>query len=178
MQFFSLFIDDDVIQMLVNRTNEHANKIITTKEAAGNLTLGLRWRNWRPVNPQEMRAVLAIMLNMGIIHCPDIESYWKKSSFSCRDRFETIFWTLHIKTILTRRRLDKIRPLLDRVLATSQGVFSPGREVSVDETMVGFKGVVGFQQYCPPKLTKWGLKSFVLADSATGCSKHHSVHWR
>ena len=115
-----------------------------------------------------MRAVLAIMLNTRIIHCPDIESYWKKS-WECnipffhdvfpRDRFEAIFWTLHIKTISTRRRLDKIRPLLDRVLATSQGVFSPGREVSVDETMVGFKGVVGFRQYCPLKPTKLILRS-------------------
>ena len=34
--------------------------------------------------------------------------------------------------------------------------------------MVGFKGVVGFRQYCQLKPTKWGLKSFVLADSETG----------
>ena len=34
--------------------------------------------------------------------------------------------------------------------------------------MVGFKGRVGFCQYCPLKPIKWGLKSFVLADSATG----------
>ena len=27
---------------------------------------------------------------------------------------------------------------------------------------------VGFRQYCPLKPIKWGLKSFVLADSATG----------
>ena len=32
----------------------------------------------------------------------------------------------------------------------------------------GFKGRVGFRQYCPLKPTKWGLKSFVLADSDTG----------
>ena len=34
--------------------------------------------------------------------------------------------------------------------------------------MVGFKGRVGFRQYCPLKPIKWGLKSFVLADSDTG----------
>ena len=33
---------------------------------------------------------------------------------------------------------------------------------------MGFKGVVGFRQYCPLKPSKWGLKSFVLADSETG----------
>ena len=34
--------------------------------------------------------------------------------------------------------------------------------------MIGFKGRVGFCQYCPLKPTKWGLKAFVLTDSATG----------
>ena len=50
-----------------------------------------------------------------------------------------------------------------------QAKLRPGREISIEETMVGFKGVVGFRQYCPLKPTKWGLKSFVLADSVTGC---------
>ena len=34
--------------------------------------------------------------------------------------------------------------------------------------MIGFKGRVGFCQYFPMKPTKWGLKAFVLTDSATG----------
>ncbi len=34
--------------------------------------------------------------------------------------------------------------------------------------MVGFKGRVAFKQYCPLKLTKHGLKAFVLCDSKTG----------
>lgn len=75
---------------------------------------------------------------------------------------------LHLPEQTTTRRIDKVRPLLDRLLATFQSVFYPGRDVSVDETMVGFKGRVGFRQYCPLKPTKWGLKSFVLADSETG----------
>ena len=64
----------------------------------------------------------------------------------------------------TTRRVDKIKPLLDRLLATFQSAFYPGCDVAVDETMVGFKGRVGFRQYCPLKPTKWGL---VLSDSAT-----------
>jgi len=40
--------------------------------------------------------------------------------------------------------------------------------VSVDETMIGFKGRLGFIQYMPKKPTKWGLKAFVLSDAHTG----------
>ena len=75
---------------------------------------------------------------------------------------------LHLPEQTMTRRVDKVRPLLDRLLATFQSVFYPGCDVAVDETMVGFKGRVGFRQYCPLKPTKWGLKSFVLADSDTG----------
>ena len=104
---------DEIIQMLVDGTNEHAQMIITAKEAAGELTPGSRWRRWRSANPQEMKAVLAIMLNMGIIHCPDIQSYWKTCNIAFFHdvlRFEAIYWSLHIKTVSTRQRLDKIRP--------------------------------------------------------------------
>ena len=78
---------------------------------------------------------------------------------------------LHLRedTTLTRlRRIDKVKPPLDQLLTTFQSVFYPGHEISMDETMVGFKRRVGFCQYCPLKPIKWGLKSFVLADSATG----------
>ena len=58
--------------------------------------------------------------------------------------------------------------LLDHIRSKSQAAFLPGKEVAVDETMVGFRGRVSFKQYCPKKPTKYGLKFFVLADSATG----------
>ena len=171
-----MFFDDNVIQMLVDGTNLHVADLIARKT---NLTPRSRWRKWRPVNLQEMKAVLAIIINMGIIHQPDIPSYWKTSWESNipffhdvmpRDRFENIYWGLHIVPSSTTptRRINKIRPLLDTLLPAFQAALRPGREIAIDETMVGFKGVVGFRQYCPLKPTKWGLKSFVLADSKTG----------
>ena len=162
--------------MLVDGTNLHVADLIARKT---NLTPRSRWRKWRPVNLQEMKAVLAIIINMAIIHQPDIPSYWKTSWESNipffhdvmpRDRFENIYWGLHIVPSSTTptRRTNKIRPLLDTLLPAFQAALRPGREIAIDETMVGFKGVVGFRQYCPLKPTKWGLKSFVLADSKTG----------
>ena len=68
----------------------------------------------------------------------------------------------------TARRVDRIKRLLNHLLVLFQSAYYPAFEVSVDKTMVGFKGRVGFLQYCPLKPTKWGLKAFVLADSRTG----------
>ena len=46
--------------------------------------------------------------------------------------------------------------------------YYPGRELAVDETMVGFRGRFAAKQYMPNKPTKWGIKCFTLADSANG----------
>ena len=117
---------------------------------------------------------------MGILHCPEREGYWKTSrecyityipffhDVLSRNRFEEIFWMLHIpEKVLPTNRIDKVSPLLDH-LARFQSLYNPNHELSIDETMIDFKGRVSFIQYCPLKPTKWGLKAFVLADSETG----------
>ena len=62
----------------------------------------------------------------------------------------------------------KIRPLLSPLLANFKAAYTLHRELSIDEAMVGFKGRLCFIQYLPKKPTKWGIKAYVLADSATG----------
>ena len=64
--------------------------------------------------------------------------------------------------------IDKVKPFLHTLITTFQSIFYPGCEVSIDETMIGFKGIVIFLQYCPKKPTKQGLKAYVLAGSETG----------
>ena len=63
--------------------------------------------------------------------------------------------------------LFKLRPFLDPLLKSFQKAYHPGREVSIDESMIGFKGRLSFLQYMPKKPTKWGMKAFVLADRKT-----------
>ena len=179
-EFFRYFFDDTLLQMVIDGTNEYAERRIAEKERAGKLKEKSRWRKWKNVTMDEIKKVLAIVVNMGIIGCPDLEGYWRVSWESNipffgdvlpRNRFEEIFWMLHLplptNTTLTTR-LDKVESLLKYLLVRFQSAFYPACELSVDETMIGFKGRVGFRQYCPLKPTKWGLKAFVLADSATG----------
>ncbi len=64
--------------------------------------------------------------------------------------------------------LHKIRLFLDKILDNFLSSFQLGREVSLDESMIGFKGRLGFVQYMPIKPTKWGLKAFIVSDSVTG----------
>ena len=164
--------------MIIAGTNTYAEQKIEGLRRSGRLTRGSWWNHWRPVTTDEMRAVMAIIINMGIMSIPVLEAYWK-TSWECyipffhdvmgRNRFQEIFWNLHIpQPAGSTRRVDKVGMLLDHIRTKSQAAFYPGKEVAVDETMVGFRGRVSFKQYCPKKPTKYGLKFFVLADSASG----------
>ena len=61
LDFFSLFFDDSIVQMLVDGTNTFAEK-----DRAGKLTPNSRWRKCRKVTANEMKGVLAVIINMGI----------------------------------------------------------------------------------------------------------------
>ena len=62
----------------------------------------------------------------------------------------------------------KLRPFLTPLIEHFQSAYTLHCEVSVDESMIGFKGRLGFIQYMPKKPTKWGIKAFVLSDAETG----------
>ena len=49
-----------------------------------------------------------------------------------------------------------------------QGAWHLGREVSVDETIIGFKGKSSLITYNPQKPHKWGLTVWSLADPTSG----------
>ena len=99
-----------------------------------------------------------------------------------RDRFCLLLRFLHLNDI--RKYIPKgqvghdpqykIRPFLEPLLRNLKLSYTPGCEISIDESMIGFKGHIGFLQYAPKKPTKWGLKVFVLADNRTG----YACNWK
>ena len=44
----------------------------------------------------------------------------------------------------------------------------PGKEVSIDEAMIPFKGCSSLKQYLPMKTIKQGIKVWALADANNG----------
>ena len=49
-----------------------------------------------------------------------------------------------------------------------RSLYQPSKNISIDDTIVGFQSRFGAIQYVPQKPTKWGMKAFLLADSANG----------
>ena len=101
-----------------------------------------------------------------------------------RDRFSLILKFLHLNDKNGQIEkgnpgydpLYKLRPLLTSLLRNFQANYNPGRELSLDEAMVSFKGRVWFIQYMPKKPNKWGLKAYSLADSKTGYTYNWNLY--
>ena len=81
-----------------------------------------------------------------------------------------IFRLLHVcdpSLPSTAPKGSKVKPLLDLLCPRFASLFSPGREIAVDEA-ISFKGRVSFKQYVKGTPTPWGIKAYTLADSQTG----------
>ena len=112
-------------------------------------------------------------------------SYWSKlwpfannnfSSVMSSRRFELLMRFLHLNNSNAQPRrgepgydkLYKVRPFLDIVLENFKSCYQPFQHISIDESMISFKGRLCFVQYLPNKPHKWGIKAWVLADSTNG----------
>ena len=49
-----------------------------------------------------------------------------------------------------------------------QSKFTPGLQIAIDESVISFRGRVGFLQYVKGKPNQWGIKAFILADIVSG----------
>ena len=160
--------------------HKYAEERIQQLEAQGRITRWSRFAKWTVVTLTELMAFLAIVLNVGIIHLPELEDYWQ-TSWVCsvpffdrvlpRDRFELIFWVLHVchsNTGSPMKKIDKVNTFFNMLLSKFRTSYDVGRNIAIDETMVGFCGRFAAKQYMPKKPTKWGIKAFTMADSATG----------
>ena len=172
-----------MLEVVVEQTNVFAQCLLTFMT----LTHRSRVQQWErsPHDLVELKKFLAMTIIMGLINYPCTEDCWITSwpfatvTFSSilkRDRFSLIMKFLHLNDSTKyvpkgQPRYDalyKLHPFLDPLIANFKAGFTLGREVSVDEAIIGFKGQLWFIQYIPKKPTKWGMKAFVLTNIVTG----------
>ena len=65
-------------------------------------------------------------------------------------------------------KTTKIKPIFEYFVSRFQKLFTPYRDISIDEPMLLWKGRLSWKQYIPRKRSSFGLKSFVLCAAKTG----------
>ncbi|XP_064618404.1 piggyBac transposable element-derived protein 4-like [Liolophura sinensis] len=148
-----------------------------------------RLRSWKDTDNKEVYTFIGILLNMGIVQLPSVQSYWSTEWTSHvpffakamnRDRFLLLYHTmLHVCSTDPnhRTRGDKIQPLVTKLVNKFQHYFVPYKNISADESMIGFKGRVIFRQYVPKKPVKWGILARTLADGETGYMCNINIYY-
>ena len=73
-------------------------------------------------------------------------------------------------------KLYKLRPLIDHLKSTCPRLYNPSRNISIDESMIGYKGRSSMKQYMPMKPTKRGFKVWACCCSETGYLLNFDVY--
>ena len=151
-----------------------------------------RYTTWRKVTTDDIQALLGFPILMGIVQLPSLDDYWKKDPLLhytpiadriSRDRFRELSCYLHFATLVARGspgydRLRKVRPIINHFSAKFAEIYSPGKNVAVDEAMIKFQGCSSLKQFMPQKPIKRGIKVWVLGDSSNGYFTKFEVYCR
>ena len=98
-----------------------------------------------------------------------------------RDKFDQLWRYLHLQDNESRPqtpdKLWKMRWFVEYLAERFRTIYTPKTAVSIDESMVKFKGRLSFRQYLPAKPIKWGIKIWALCEPSTGyaCDDLQSV---
>ena len=146
-ELFSLFLGDEVIDLIVKETNLYATQCLAETTETWSTTAA------------EIKAYIGFHILMGINRLPEVRDYWAKddklhyspiSSRISRNRFEAITKYIHFadNSSLPSRgepgydRLQKVQPIITAVRQRCASVYQPNAQNSVDEAMIPFKGTV------------------------------------
>ena len=115
---------------------------------------------------------------------PRFESYWQGAGNNFiahtpgfkeameRDRFIALWGFLQLvdqtdKEVDKSDKIDKVRPMLDRILPLFRHYYSPHQQLSLDKGMIPTKNRLAIKQYIRNKPSRWGIKSFLLCEAKT-----------
>lgn len=171
-EFFSLFIDKRIIDSVLVETNRFAEQT------------GQDDSLWRPVTEAELFVFFAMKMLGGIVKMPEEEMNWSHDELLERpifrqlmtmERYSKIKQYLHFVDNETHDAQTHPNPKLYKIydvfmtLCENFGkYYTPRQDVCIDESLMLFKGRLGWVQYIPLKRRRFGVKYFMLCESKTG----------
>ena len=179
LQCFQKFIDEDMWKLFAEQTNIYARQFL----ANHNLKPRSRAKSWVDTNPTEMKTLIGLIILQGIVHKPQIEMYFSKrkcietpyfSQIMTEKRFRLLLKFLHFADNSKfypdqpHKKLYKIQQILDHLKSKFSSVYTPEQNICVDESLLLWKGRLGWVQYIPSKRSRFGVKIYKLCESSTG----------
>ncbi|XP_036210840.1 piggyBac transposable element-derived protein 5 isoform X2 [Myotis myotis] len=138
MDFFQLFVPDNMLKNMVVQTNLYARKFQERFGSDG---------AWADVTLAEMKAFLGYMVSTSISHCESVLSIWSGGFYSNRGlagvmsqaRFEKILKYFHVVAFRSSQAthgLYKVQPFLDALQSSFDAAFRPSQTQVLHEPLI------------------------------------------
>lgn len=180
LQYFELFFDDTLMDMIALETNRYAQ----SNTSGFRRIVPYRQREWIPTTKNELRVFFAIIILQSLIKKPSHWLYWTKRSiletpFFGRvisyKRFCQLKQNLHFCDNSTYNaethpnpKLNKIWDIYTDLNKKFQSLYNLERDVTIDESLLLYKGRLGWIQYIPKKRARFGIKTYMLCEASSG----------
>lgn len=171
--FFRLLFTDEFIDEIVLETNTYAQYILTMNASPKG-----RIKQWKELTREEFLVFLGLTFHTGTIKISRLAAYWSTKdtrrgllNIPCfgeimkRDRYLLILQCLHFAEnptnfhLIPMDRLYKCRRIINYFNEKMDSVFSPGRELSINESIILWRGKLQCRK------NKYGMKLYVLAET-------------
>ncbi|XP_065370768.1 piggyBac transposable element-derived protein 4-like [Calliphora vicina] len=173
---FQKFFDEDIINLLTSSCNAYGKKLENndTKPSTRKRPKII----FHETSKDEMLKFLGLCLLQGQNRKPSIKKMFSKNKlyyqlvfaavmsgrrfqkilrcFSYHESYEQVKWT---------GKLEKVIPLLNLVLRSFRNNYRPNKELSLDESLMLFKGRLSFKQYNKGTRAKYGIKFYELTSN-------------
>lgn len=168
IDYFTLLFDQEIMESIIQWTNSRAFEM----HCAEGVTDKSRITHWKELTLPEFNVFIGLLLHTGTISLHQLSSYWKKDplfNLQCfmqhmsRNRFWLILKCLSFAPKSEPEvvhHLQQVSVLINHFNQKMNTIFCPGRELTLDEPIILWKGRV-FPQYKSERI-KRGMKLYML----------------
>jgi hypothetical protein len=174
IDFFFLLFNDQLFDLIIEETNIQSDILSAKSESPR-----ARIKGFKHIARDDFEVFLGLLFHMGNIQAPSLQHFWKKDNLYFfpifknampRDKFANIFRCLHFQrnpqtgSCPPTDPLYKIRPLLENFQKSMKNLYIPNKQLSLDESMLLWRGRLFFRQYIKNKKHKYGVKFYMLTE--------------
>ncbi|KAL4083015.1 hypothetical protein QTP88_028345 [Uroleucon formosanum] len=174
IDFFNLLLTNDFFEFIVRETNDYAADLYMNRSSDKS-----RITKWIDIDVNELKIFFGLLLHTGTIKMPKMSDYWKNDelfNLNCfrekmsRNRYMLIMRALHFcknpeADEEAPSRIYKVEKVLDYFNKRMHDVYQPCKNLSLDESMVLWRGRLLFRQYIKNKRHKYGVKLYMLTEN-------------
>jgi hypothetical protein len=173
-----MFFSSEIQRVITNNSNLYGLKTFKRRKNVN---------EFKAITLEDIRNFFSIIYAMGITRYPELSLHWKRDglynsefirSVMSRDAFDHIKKALHISDphCEDSSPYSKLEPFYSMLQNQCRKIYLPDQFLSLDESMIKYKGRHKNKQYMPRKPTKWGFKCFAVAEASTGYISNFHIY--